>query len=103
MIKKIKEIWRELKAIGEVRIILLELTVALKELSAKHTTDADFRKTYLEEISRIEQSIKFEIMDLREVGPKLDHYMEEITNKLVRLNNKADEIERKVTNLDYQR
>lgn len=103
MFNKIKEILRNLKAIHEIKVILQELAVVLKELSAKHTTDAEFRKNYLEEINRIEQSLKFEMMDFRQMKDQLATFIPEARQSLDRLNSKLDEVERKVTNLDYGR
>ena len=51
----------------------------------------------------IDEAQKFRIQDIEQLYPKFRSFYEDTTNKLVRANNKLDEIERKVTNMDYRR
>ena len=100
MFEKIKKILMLPKVLLELSETMLKLEIAnresmkeLQRLSAEH----------IKEMCRIEESIKFRIQDIEQLYPKFRSFYEDTTNKLIRLNNKADEIERKVTNMDYRR
>ena len=100
MFKKIKELLTLPKVFLELSEVMLKLGVqhndemkTLEVLSAKH----------IKEMCRIEESIKFRIQDIEQLYPKLRDFVEREETKLNRINSKLDEIERKITNMDYGR
>ena len=96
-LKKLMELPKVFLELSEASLKLSnqqqEQLKALQLVSAKHT----------EEMRRIEDSIKFRIQDIEQLYPKFLQFMEETQTKIVRANDKLDEIERKVTNMDYKR
>ena len=87
--------------------VFLELSEVMLKLGADH--DQRMKRLegisaeHIKEMNRIEDSIKFRIQDIEILYPQFRSFMEETTNKIVRANDKLDEIERKVTNMDYRR
>ena len=103
----VRIMFEKTKKLIELPKILLELSESMLKLHQQNQEAMkelrDLGAQHIKEMCRIEESIKFRIQDIEQLYPKFRSFYEEVMNKINRLNSKADEIERKITNMDYKR
>ncbi len=99
--------FKKIKQLIELPKVLLGLSESMLKLHQQNQEAMkelrDLGAQHIKEMCRIEESIKFRIQDIEQLYPKFRSFYEEVMNKINRLNSKADEIERKITNMDYRR